>query len=309
MSSSVGHSEPTVNGLERYEPVRVPSVSPRPRVLAGLGVLPRFSLAGDAFGIDAINHAAPGKNQDRYLTTPGFAAVGDGATSLSGLPNTDIGRFCERALQELERRKHLPAAAMFSEAIAATNREQFEGRPCCTIALVRDHQGLEVNVLADSRAVIETTDGVFSLTDDRIAPWDNASDAAILLAMNNGASFAEARQSIREHIRRQQEGSNKPGSYWTFAGEEAAGNEVLSHTFNPASVRRVLLMTDGFDRLWSKFGVAANPGALLAMASLVGVTSLTMRLRALERADPQGVSHPRTSIHDDCTAVLLERVA
>jgi len=84
---------------------------------------------------------------------------------------------------------------------------------------------------------------------------------------------------------------------------EAGGAERLEHrTFDPAQVRDVLMLSDGFYRLVDTFERYTDV-TLFQTLDRVGLAALLGELRALEDADPECTRHLRFKAHDDATAL------
>jgi hypothetical protein len=66
----------------------------------------------------------------------------------------------------------------------------------------------------------------------------------------------------------------------------------------------ILLASDGFFALVSDYGRYSVEG-LLSATERGGLAALGKELRAIEAADPKGLSFPRFKRSDDATAVLV----
>ena len=265
-------------------------------------------LGSGVFAVDTLD--LPVKGEDALLVADGHAVVADGATAVvPGGPS--VADFTRNAVNALHRHRELPVRDRFRAAIGevAVSGSTIE-TPCCTVAsaLARDDR-LEVSVLCDASAFVLCDGVVVPVVDDRLAALDARTENRIATLMAAGMSFADARAAVTPLLRRQRQSAmNREGGYWVFAADPAAADHVITASFPLQSVDAVLLCSDGFARLWEKYGALADGGAALRAALRPGgLGTLGRRLRRIENAPGTLETHPRTSREDDATAVLLRR--
>ncbi|WP_116248309.1 hypothetical protein [Nocardiopsis sp. FIRDI 009] len=92
---------------------------------------------------------------------------------------------------------------------------------------------------------------------------------------------------------------NVPGGFWTAGADPRAADEAVAGTLPHGPFAA---LTDGAGRGVEVFR-AHGWGEALDLALEQGPGALVARVRALERADPEGARHPRGKVHDDATVV------
>ena len=88
---------------------------------------------------------------------------------------------------------------------------------------------------------------------------------------------------------------------------EAAAHALtgtISIGSGPEQARRIALLSDGFARAVTIFGLYDGWQKLLSALVLDGPTPCVGALRSAEDADPQGLRFPRTSQSDDASVVV-----
>lgn len=255
----------------------------------------------------------PVKGQDRLLVRDDFAGVADGATPVASSPR-DVGDFAAAALMAIA--GHEPTS--LRQAVRCAIREVGHltddpaATPSATLALAQARGGhLELGVLGDCLAVVALRDGATLVVprDVRLLEIDRHKEAVIAGVLGQGLSLQVARAQIRPLHYAQRNEMNRPGGYWVFASTPEAADHLLEVSVILESVDALLLCSDGFARLCDHFAIYPDPAALLAGARSVGLPALGRLLRTIESADDPPIRAPRTSIYDDASALLFERMA
>lgn len=250
-------------------------------------------------------------NEDWIFANHGLIVVLDGATA-----RTDTGCihgvswFADKlglTIAGLASDRNVALADALTTAIAHTaslHREcdlTHPGTPSATTAIVRVSEGvLEYLVLGDTTIVVDATNGVQVLCDERVDttateeraeanryPFGSAEKQAALLKMKH----AELAQR------------NRPGGFWVAAADPGVAVHSIRGELPLADVRSVAVLTDGAARIVSTFGLLSWHGVLEVLASQ-GPTELIKRVRLIEEADPTGMKWPRNKHSDDATAVF-----
>ena len=268
-------------------------------------------LAAASFAVDSLNSAAPGKDQDALLISEGFCAVADGATPLSG-DGSDVADFSREALQALASNKTLSIEEMVRAGVQslATKAQHRAGEtPSCALAIARcNGQDIELSSLCDSFAVARLRNGRYVVAQNSAPPIDQKLNESMGNLLGQGMSIADARAEIFEILRQHRPRlMNRPGGYWVFADDPDVGRYAVVESIPAGDVDAILLATDGFGRLFDLFGVVAGPEALLDLAVREGLPELRRLLRRLELMPGSMRRHPRPSIQDDATAILMTR--
>lgn len=273
-------------------------------------------LGDRTFDVRWISTAAPHKDQDALLVAGGFSAVADGATPLSG-DGREVARFARDALDALESSKDLPVEQMYRAAVdrlrqtrgTPTRGTTSTGAPSCAIAIARECAGeIELSSLCDSFAVARLVDGTYVVVQNNAPPVDTMLNEYMGQLLEQGMSVEEARVEIFKILSVERPRlMNRPGGYWVFADDPGVGREAVTASIPVDQVDAILLATDGFGRLFDLFGAVGGPEELLELAVRDGLPELHRLLRRLELTPGSMRLHPRPSIQDDATAILLTR--
>jgi hypothetical protein len=164
-------------------------------------------------------------NEDGVVATADMAAVLDGATvrtatgCIHGVP-----WYVENLAGALIKHKELPPAEALAEAItetAAAHRDTCDldhpGTPSAALAVVQAHRdSLRYLVLGDVTLVIEMTDGLRIVTDNRVSATASTERAAADALPAGSPEKAEAlvRMKHAELAAR-----NVPGGFWIAAAD------------------------------------------------------------------------------------------
>ncbi|MFI0814423.1 hypothetical protein ACH4TX_08175 [Streptomyces sp. NPDC021098] len=139
----------------------------------------------------------------------------------------------------------------------------------------------EYLVLSDSVLLIERTGGgVTAVLDDRI-------------------------DRLRAEGRRVAPLRNVEGGFFTAAADPAVTAKAVTGSLPRGEVRALAALTDGASRWVERFH-EGDWAACLGLLRKEGPQALIDRVRAVERADPDGAAFPRGKTHDDAAAVLVE---
>jgi hypothetical protein len=249
-------------------------------------------------------------NEDGVVATADMAAVLDGATvrtatgCIHGVP-----WYVENLAGALIKHKELPPAEALAEAIAETaaaHRDTCQldhpGTPSAALAVIQAHQdSLRYLVLGDVTLVIETTDGLRIVTDNRVSATASTERAAADALPTGSPEKTEAlvRMKYAELAAR-----NVPGGFWIAAADPTVVSHALTGDIPLGTVKRAALLTDGATRAVSPFKLYGWPDPLSALTT-EGPSQIIKQVRAAEDADPEGVRQPRNKIHDDATIAIV----
>lgn len=244
------------------------------------------------------------------MATADMAAVLDGATvrtatgCIHGVP-----WYVENLAGALVKHKELPPAEALAGAIAETaiaHRDtcdlQHPGTPSAALAIVQAHRdSLRYLVLGDVTLVIETTDGLRIVTDNRVSATANAERATADALPAGSPEKAEAlvRMKHAELAAR-----NVPGGFWIAAADPTVVSHALTGDISLRIVQRAAALTDGAARAVSPFKLYDWPDLLSALTT-DGPSQIIKQVRAAEAADPEGARQPRNKIHDDATIAVV----
>jgi serine/threonine protein phosphatase PrpC len=176
------------------------------------------------------------------------------------------------------------------------------GTPSATLVLLRTlGERADYLVLGDAVLLLDTSNGLQVVTDDRINHLATKERAAASRLPTGSASHVRRRMRLTTTLRRAR---NRPGGYWVAAADPLAATQAITGSLTRENLHRAVLLSDGASRLVDVFGLATWK-ELLTLLDESGPVELVRRVRAAEAADPQGRRWPRTKLSDDATAIYL----
>lgn len=168
-----------------------------------------------------------------------------------------------------------------------------------------DPGAVEYLVLSDSVLLLDRGSRVEAVLDDRLDRLPGHVDRARLAVRALPEGSAE-RESAVVGLRRAVEAlRNTEGGFFTAAADPSVAGRAVTGRIPHGEVGALAVLTDGAARLVQVFGRTDWAGALSLLRGR-GPGELIARVRAEERADPDGKAHPRGKPYDDATAVLVE---
>jgi hypothetical protein len=249
---------------------------------------------------------APRPTEDVVSVLPNAVVLLDGATSL--LPGLRSGGWYASLLAgalsgRLTGYPGMDLADLLAAAIRSVARDHGLApgeSPSSTVAIVRwDDEVVEGLVLADSPVAVETSDGVLSLADDRIANL-RRSGPGYRQRLREGAGYGDehvtALTTSAAEVGRYR---NTDGGFWVAEADPDAAYEACRATWPRAAVRRILLASDGVSCGVDDYGVFPDWAAVFALVTARGADAVLDAVRTAEESDPHGTRWPRPKRHDD----------
>jgi hypothetical protein len=253
-------------------------------------------------------------NEDFIAATEGVVVVLDGATVPPGLATGCIhgtawfARRLGARLLDLATDGRSSSADCLAQAIAevaslhrGTCDLVHPGSPSATVALLRDRRDrIDYLVLGDATILLDGTDWVRVVTDDRLEDIARPQRAAMLLHPTGSAA---QRPLLERLVIKQRSHRNRPRGYWIASSDPAAARHALIGATARRGVRRAAALTDGATRVVDRFGLLSWRG-LLDLLETEGPEALITLVRRAERSDPDGRAWPRGKRHDDASAAF-----
>jgi hypothetical protein len=241
------------------------------------------------------------KNEDSAIATPEMAIVVDGA----GLPESmrkgcshSVAWFSGALVSAFQHQLNELGASMrgaLSAAITsvANSHEQTcdltKGSHSATLAACRIRgDNLEFIVLCDSRLHQIVEPQVEAVLAEQFQSASKATREEILTV----------RGALLDKLR------NKPGGYWCCHTDAAAANEAITGLVPLASLRGVILATDGAMRGFHELGIHTLD-EIVQGAMSDAPTELLSQIRSAEREQRESLSSRAIKIHDDATFVSM----
>jgi hypothetical protein len=176
------------------------------------------------------------------------------------------------------------------------------GTPSATAIIARLHrEDLEYLVLADSVLLIQTSDHIEVITDDREGTIGKQHRQA-LDSTSHGTP--EHERALTDYITAMRAHRNKPGGFWVASVDPQAADEAVTGSIPVSDVESSALLSDGASRNADLFHLTDWAGLLTTLAK-EGPTALLRQTRQAEHTDPTGQRWPRGKHHDDATAAYV----
>jgi len=218
---------------------------------------------------------------------------------LSDAPDIPAQDLISALARDLDRRQ----SASWLDARAVGGREM----PAASFALVRLlGEDVEVTRLGDCLVLLEFKDGTVRVMEHPVLTQiETETRRAILELRAVGITDPqEIRERMMPKLRAQRRRRNLPDGYGVLAAEQSCVSMMHVDRMPTNALRRVLLTSDGYYRLVDHYD-ARNDAELVRETDRQGAVALLKQLRAIEAADPLGVTYPRLKICDDATALLI----
>ena len=260
-------------------------------------------------------------NEDSFSHAPAFVCVFDGATVLGEnlMPGRSdaqwIAQFGARRLRAHAESSSgdpsdmLRAAAADAEKsfVALRKRvpaETYETPFASLMALFIRNGAFEALWFGDCGALIRSPDGAVSVVGEALKIRARERDRVSNLAEPEGVAATTVREKFLPALRASRNRVNKKGGSWLFAPDAQCADHAAKAKLMIEPGSLILLASDGFFALVSDYG-HYSADELVSTAERDGLAALGKELRAIEAADPKGISCPRFKSSDDATAVLV----
>lgn len=172
-----------------------------------------------------------------------------------------------------------------------------ENFPCATFGGVSCYLNrINAFVLSDCTIVFECNDGVLEvLTDNRIKQFSDKTKEVRKLALERGEDVTKA---VKQQMTLNRQVMNTDGGFWTVSLYGSYSSEFAYKTFEVHELKRCLIMSDGFERVFS-----ANLVSFQDVLS--GKVSLKSALKILRDWENSNDSL-EVKRNDDASAILVE---
>jgi serine/threonine protein phosphatase PrpC len=264
------------------------------------------------YEIDSLTSAGNGLwNEDGLLLSKNIIGVIDGETPIRKIEYKGYNTLTEWMVDNfIEKFNKMDSSKKEYKKICRNIIDEFKkdsfisnlnvhDKPCFTSATVtfRSNEIL-CQVLCDSYIHIQKMDGdIIKITDSR---HDLFSDKTVVAA-NESKIGSEERLSRQKLENRKM--MNLKGGYWTVAFVGDFENEFIEEKFELKDVKRILICTDGFARLYEEFSLLSVEEILSGESSLDESLKI---LRDYENENYLNENYPCVKKSDDATAVLLQ---
>lgn len=249
-------------------------------------------------GVTGINDRAllPGPTDAAWFVAQVQEAL---PALLSTSPDMPAADLVGALVDELGRRQ----SAAWLDARGADGRET----PAASFALVR-LLGSEIEVLrlGDCLVLLEAADGAVSVMDHPVLAAIEAETRNALLALRTQGTTdpKQVFAAMLPQLRAQRLRRNLSDGYGVLAAERSCVPMIHLDRIPARTLRRILLVSDGYYRLVDHYG-AASDAELVHRTVELGADAMLQQLRTIEAADSLATQYPRLKIADDATALLI----
>lgn len=207
-------------------------------------------------------------------------------------------------------------AAMAKTAIEETAEEFFrvsgldatapqELRPFATLVLCRVRDDLEYLIVCDSTLAVVGPEKETVISDGRIDEGNFLEHTDALLRTGLGYEAEAYRAAMKNLYAAVTKKLNRPGGFDVVGQDRSIVGRALTGRIPLGPGDHVLLASDGFARAVEELALYPSWTALLQALEEKGGARLLEEIRAAERDDADGRSHPRSSRHDDATLLWI----
>lgn len=245
-------------------------------------------------------------NEDSTASGPDIFVLLDGATARTGTGCIHgVSWFAGHLAEGIKDHAPLGPAGALAAAISRTadlHRDTCDlshpGTPSAAVAIVQvTGSTMRYLVLGDVTVVIDSTDGMQVVSDQRVSQTA-AAERAAADAMH--ASDPEKAAALVRMKHAELAARNVPGGFWVATTDPAAAEHALTGEIPVSEVRRVAVLSDGAARA-VEFGLYDWPDVLDLLRD-AGPDALIRQVRGAEASDPDATRWPRNKISDDATA-------
>jgi hypothetical protein len=263
---------------------------------------------------------APGRRNEDFVAATTHAAVLLDGAGLFGIDDGGcrhgvdwyVRQVGTRLLTRITDLANSGLPDLLTQAIAAVadlHRDTCDlshpGTPSATVVAIRCRDDvLDYLVLADSVLVLDKTDGIKTICDDRQTTIGRRHRSALDAHPNGSAAH---RDELQRFVTVMRSYRNRAGGFWVAASDPAAAQQAITGTVAFDQLRSAMLLSDGASRLVDRFSVHTWPQVLSLVAD-TGPQAVIDAVRTAERSDPDGHRWPRGKTHDDASIIYSDHL-
>jgi hypothetical protein len=258
--------------------------------------------------LTAERAGGPGPTQDRVLVLPNAVAVLDGASG-TARGNQDGGWYADQLVIALTPRlpdETRPLADLLRQAIAeVTEAHQLVPgeSPSSTIAIVRwAADEVDALVLGDTAVMAFPADATDPevIDDQRLKAVAPDEREVYLADLRAGQGYGQRHaDNLHRLVAAERRHRNTHAGYWIAEADPTAADHALTRTWPRASMRAVLVATDGLTAGVDRYQQPPTWSDALALVDEHGPEILIDIVHRAEATDSTGAYWPRSKPHDD----------
>ena len=247
--------------------------------------------------------------EDRIFVCENIVGVIDGASPISVVPvggyHSQTEWLADNLAKELEEWqgtfipnlcKQITKSLRNSDDLAEIDLAK-ENFPCAAFGGISCYLNrINAFVLSDCTIVFERNDGILEvLTDNRIKKFSSKTIEVHKRALELGKDVTKA---VKTQMTANREAMNTENGFWTVSFYGNYKDEFIQRSFDTSKLNRCLIMSDGFERVFSN-GLVSYKDVL---SETVSLESALKTLRDWEDSNESS----EVKRHDDATAILVE---
>ena len=253
-------------------------------------------------------------NEDRILIRNNLIGVIDGATPIHNFKYRGYSTMAEWLVDNFEKKilaipqeKEIDYKIVSKNIIKQLEKDDFVSnlknydKPCFTSAtLTLKNDNVLCQVIGDSYIYIQKKNGdIIELTDNRVDLYAAKTVKAVLQAKADKDNVANVIEKQKIENRKRMNGE---GGYWVIGFEGEFENEFLEMSYKENEISKILICSDGFERLMKEFSLI-DVKHLFSRKILLNEAMLL--LRHYEEENWIKDNYPCVKKSDDATAIMI----
>lgn len=253
-------------------------------------------------------------NEDNYLIGKDYIVVMDGATDLTNNPKYNANWFVlelEKTLKiELDKKYDLKDTLRNSVNEVKKKVEDTFNEVSCSIIIVREiNDKIEYLSLGDCTGVIQFINETKVLYNTSLEKLDNLSLEVLKeQSIKNNTTVLEAKNTIevKNIILKHRNLKNTKEGYYTCDLSNVGVDNADYYIFNKNEIKNILLMSDGFDDVVSRYKVYKDYDELIKVIYDNSIEYVKEVLYKIQEEDKDLNKYVRFKKSDDITCVLTK---
>ncbi len=253
-------------------------------------------------------------NEDNYLVGDDYLVLIDGATNLGEKSKFNANWFvCEivKFLKvELDKKYDLKETLRNSINKIKEQVEEGYNNVSCSIIIARVIENkLEYLSLGDCTGVLQFNDETKVLYNESLSILDNKSLALMKeLSIKNNISIKDTLQEVevKNILLKHRNLKNKSNGYYSCDLSNEGIDNADFYIFEKSNIKNILLMSDGFDDIVSKYKIYENYDLLINDIYELGIDVVLKKLYDMQDSDSNLNEFIRFKKSDDATCILAK---
>ncbi|QIH75185.1 hypothetical protein GTN31_02385 [Macrococcoides canis] len=248
--------------------------------------------------------------EDRVFFYEKIAGVIDGSTPIDALEtkgyHSQASWLADKLKEQVSDKSDFNVVESFYEVINNYHKDndilklKTENRPSAVMASIEEKDDkIILSIIGDCTAVVYFIDNRIKIfSDKRIRVFSQKTKDAKLRALASGNNVKDA---VNTQMKENRKYMNVENGFWTIAFKNDFRKEVKKYEINKADVYKVLLFTDGFERIFTLSEVSLKQ----IFEEKVSLKSCIKILRNIEN-QLESSQNSEVKKQDDAAAILIQ---